>query len=280
MGRAGSVVQSAVLLCGLGLAAPARAQPCTGLVDAGPLLAGPGGTDFGQVPEACGSSDLFLRLRGELLANSDDFYGVVTAGGTLRGRWQLTPHWTVSAAFDPATFRYPINAVITSTGVTVGPATVGVYRDFTWRRTALAAYSRLLLPLESGRHYGARFGGEVGASTSYRLCDCGSLRAGIALPATLVAIGGVGHGIFAPGALVEGVYSPRPWVAFSGGMAVRVQAAPHGDLSALAARASARLENRCGWHLALAGDVPVAGVDRTDFTVSIFVGRGLPREEQ
>jgi hypothetical protein len=278
MGRAGALI--ALALAGLGFAATAQAQPCTGLVDAGPLLAGPGGTDFGQVPEACASTDLFLRLRGELLADSDDFYGVLTAGATLRGRWQFWPRWTLSAAFDPATLRYPINAVITSTGVAVGPATVGLQRTFTWRRTALAPYARLLLPWDSGRHYGARFGGELGASASYRLRECGGLRAGLSLPATLTVLGGGGHGLFAPGALVEGVYSPRRWVAFSAGAAARLQAGPRAALSALAARAAARIESRRGWHLALAGDVPFAGEDRTDVTVSIFVGRGLPREDE
>ena len=84
MGRTGFVAAFALgLLC---LAATARAQPCNGLVDAGPLLAGPGATDFGQIPEACPGTDLFLRLRGQLLADASDFYGVVTAGGTLRER--------------------------------------------------------------------------------------------------------------------------------------------------------------------------------------------------
>jgi hypothetical protein len=275
MGRTGLVVALALL----GLASTARAQPCTGLVDAGPLVAGPGATDFGQIPEACPGTDLFLRLRGELIADTADFYGVITVGGTLRGRWQFRPLWTLTAAFDPATFRYPINAVIDSAKVGVGPATVGVQRTFLLRRAALSPYARVLLPWDSARHFGARYGAELGVSGSYRLCDCGGLRAGLAAPATLTAIGGYGHAIFAPTGLVEGVYAPRAWVAFSAGLTARVQAAPHGSLQALAARAAARLENRCGWHVALAGDVPFAGKDRTDVTVSLFVGRGTPRED-
>jgi hypothetical protein len=278
MGRAGLVV--AATLGFLGATAGASwAQPCFGLVSSGPLLAGPGATDFGQAPEDCPSNDLFLRLRGEVLADAPDFYGAITAGATLRGRWQFLPSWTLSAALDAATLRYPINAVITSTGVGFGPATVGIQRTFLGQRLAAAPYARLLLPFDSARHEGTRFGGEVGATASYRLCDCGRLTAGLSLPATLVAIGGVGHGIFTPGGLVEGVYAPRPWVAFSAGAAVRVQAAPHGALSAAAARLAARFENRCGWHLAVAGDIPFAGDDRTNATVTIFVGRGLPRED-
>jgi hypothetical protein len=93
-------------------------------------------------------------------------------------------------------------------------------------------------------------------------------------------IGGGGHGIVSPTGLVEGAFLVRPWFAVSAGAAARVQAAPHAALSALAVRAAARMENQAGWHLALAGDVPVAGKDRTDVTISIFVGRGGRRSEE
>jgi len=276
MGRAGLVAATATLL--LGLAAPAWAQPCSAeLIDAGPLIAGPGGTDFGQIPEACPATDLFGRLRGELLIDTDDFRGTVIAGLTLRGRWLFAERWYLSASLDPATWRYAVNAVIPSTGVGVGPATVGVHRAFLWNQAAVTPYARLLLPLDSARHYGVRLGGELGGSASLRLLERGSLRGGISLPATLVVIGGGGHGIFAPSGLVEGAFAVKPWFVVAAGAAARVQAAPRVALTALAARASARIENRCGWHLALAGDLPLAGKDRTDVTVSIFVGRGPPR---
>ena len=276
MGRAGLVAALATVL--LGLAAPARAQPCSAeLIAAGPLLAGPGGTDFGQIPEACPATDLFARVRGELLIDNDDFYGAVTAGLTLRGRWVLAERWHLSASLDPATWRYAVNAVVPSTGVGVGPATVGVHRAFLWNQAAVTPYARLLLPLDSARRYGLRLGGELGGSAQLRLGRVGSLRGGVSLPATLVVIGGGGHGIFAPSGLVEGALEVKPWFLVAAGAVARVQAAPRAQLAALAARASARIENRCGWHLALTGDVPVAGQDRTDVTISIFVGRGPPR---
>jgi hypothetical protein len=264
----------------LGLASAARAQPCTGLVDAGPLLAGPGATDFGQVPEACGATDLFLRLRGELVLDKDDFYGVVTVGTTLRGRYRLSDRWSVSAAFDPATWRHPVNAVVSSNGVGVGPATLAVQRSFGWRRTELGVYARALLPLDTARHYGVRFGGELGVTASRRVRARGSVRAGLTVPATLVVIGGVGRRAFFPGALVEYAFAPRPWLALSAGAVGRVQLAPTRSLLAVAARAAVRMETRRGWHFGLAGDVPAGGTDRTDATVTLFVGRGHPRGDQ
>ena len=277
MGRAG-LVAAVLLLPGL-----ARAQdgPCdAGLIDAGVLLAGPNAADFGQIPEACPGTDLFARLRGELLVDKDDFYGVITGGLTLRGRWSFAPGWYLSGALDAATLRYPINAVVTSTGVGFGPATLGLHRAFFIRKAAITPYLRFLLPPNTARHYGFTAGGELGGSAQVRLLPRLSLRGGLSAPATLTVIGGGGHGIFAPSGLLEGAYLIKEWFAVSAGAAARVQAAPHAALSALAARASARIATRGGWHVALAADVPVAGKDRTDLTASIFVGRGAPRGDR
>jgi hypothetical protein len=276
MGRAGAVAILASALV-LGVAPGARAQPCAGLVDAGPLLAGPGATDFGQVAEACPGTDLFLRGRGELVIDQVDLYGVITAAGTLRGRWALSSRWLLSAAIDPATMRHPINSVISSTAIDVGPATVGVQRSFAWQRTALGVYGRALLPLDSARHQGSRLGAELGATVARHLRKRWSARAGLSLPATLTLIGGVGHYSFSPGALAEAAFAPRPWVAFSLGAATRMQLRPWATVLAVAARPAARLQTRGGWHVALASDLPFAGSDRTDLTVTVFVGRGPAR---
>ena len=274
MGRSRAVATVASALLVLGLAAQAQAQPCVGLVDAGPLVTGPGPADFGQVPEACGRTDFFLRPHGELTVDSPGFYGAVTGGATLRGRLQLTERWFVSAAIDPATWYYSVNAVVSSSTVGAGPATLAVHRTFSfgWKRTVLTPYARLLLPLDTARHYGERWGGELGASASRRLGARFALRGGLAFPATLVSIGGVGKPAVLPAALAEVVYGPRWWLAFAAGPAGRMRLAPSPALLAVAARASARAMTRRGWHFGLAADVPVAGTDRTDLTAAIFVG--------
>jgi hypothetical protein len=170
--------------------------------------------------------------------------------------------------------------VVSSVGVGVGPITAGVHRAFFVGPAAITPYVRLLLPPNTARHYGLTLGGEVGGSASVRLLPRLSLRAGLSAPATLTVIGGGGHGIFAPSGLLEGAFLVKRWFAVAAGAVARVQAAPRAHLSAAALRASARIANQCGWHVALAGDVPVGGKDRTDVTVSIFVGRGAPRSAE
>jgi hypothetical protein len=275
MGRAGAVALGLVALVGT-----ARAQPCGRAVDAGPLLAGPGATDFGQVAEACGNTDLELRLRGELAIDRDDFYGAITAGATLRGRYRLSERWFFSASLDPATWRLPINDVVSSSAVGFGPATLGAHRTLAWQRTALALNAGVLLPFDTARHSGTRWGGQVGVSAARQVRARGSVRAGLVLPATLVSIAGTGHGLVFPSALAEYAFAARPWLVLAGGAAARAQLAPRPELWAAALRLSARIDTRRGWHFALAGDVPVAGTDRTDATVTLFVGRGRGRGDQ
>jgi hypothetical protein len=224
------------------------------------------------VPEACPRTDLGLRLRGELLIDTPDFYGVVTVGTTLRGRWRFRDRWVVSLALDPATFRLAVNAVVTGSGVGVGPATVGVQRMFRLRQVAVSPYARLLLPLDSARHQGALWGGELGAAAAWRGGSKLSLRGGLAAPATLAMVGGHGHGALRPGGLAEAVYAPRAWIALAAGVAVRAQVSPPAHLLAVAPRLGADLLTRRGWRFGLGLDRAVAGDDRTDLTVALFAG--------
>lgn len=265
MGRAGAVV---LLL--LAAVAEAHAQPCDALVDAGPLMSAPGPADLGQIPEACPGRELSLRLRGELLANPADFYGVITVGSTLRARWSFRQRWYVSAALDPVTWRMPINAVVSSSGAGFGPATLGLHRQFAWTRTSLTPYVRWLVPIDTARRYGARHGAELGVAAARRIRERWSVRGGLGLPATLVVIEGTGHGAFHTSALAEAAFAPRPWIAVSAGLASRVQVAPRTDLNALAARAGVRMMAPGGWHFGLGLDLPFAGIDRTDLTAALF----------
>jgi hypothetical protein len=269
MGRAGALI---VLL----LAAPAAAQPCLEEPASGPLLAGPGAADFGQVPETCPATALDLRQRGELLVDTPDFYGTVQVGTTLRARWRFWRNWVASAALDPATWRFAANAVVQSTGVGVGPATLGLARLFQLRSYEVTPYARLLLPIDTARHYGARWGAELGAAMRRHLTGRLALQGGLAIPSTLVVVGGLGHYGLTPSALAEAAYTPRWWLVVAAGAAARVAVAPEVQLDALAARASARFPLRSGWHFGIGLDVPVVANDRTDLTATLFAGWSPP----
>jgi hypothetical protein len=265
----------ALAVLGVAPAAPtARAQTCAAddALGAGAPLAAPGPADFGQTPEACpASNDLGLRVRGELLIDTDDFYGTVAAGATLRGRFQLGRRWFFSAAIDPATWRFAANAVVDSSAVGVGPATLAAHRLFAWPGdTAAALYARLLLPLDSARHQSTLAGSELGASAARRLRLPIALQGGLSLPMTLAFVGGRTHPRLVPQALAEVAWGPYGWVAFAAGAALRTEVHPDAELAALAGRLSARFLLARQWRLGLAADLPVAGRDRLDTTVTLF----------
>jgi len=68
---------SALALASTRAAAAPEACPTQNDPAAGPLAGGAGPADFGAVPEACGATDLSLRLRGALLSapTMPDYYG-------------------------------------------------------------------------------------------------------------------------------------------------------------------------------------------------------------
>jgi hypothetical protein len=271
MDRARALAAGALALA-LGPAA-AHADPCgADPLDGGPLALAPGAADFGQLPETCARTAVDVRIRGELLVDTSDFYGTITSGATLRGRLRLASHWQVMAALDPATLRYSVNEVLSSTRVTAGPATVGASLSGVDDDAAGAIYARLLLPFDGARQMGTLWGAEVGGVGARRLRPRLSLQGGVALPATLATVGGVGHGRVTPAGLLETAWAPRAWAALAGGLALRTQFLPTSHVEALALRLSVRMQSRRGLQLAVGGDVPVAGRDRTDATVSVFVG--------
>jgi hypothetical protein len=245
----------------------------------GPLPAGTGPADFGAIPEACPASDLALRLRGALLVASDapDFYGNAAAAATLRYRRPLLPRTWLSLAVDAVTFRYVANAVVTSSGLAVGPPTVGLHRGIAggddWDVTV---YGRALLPFDSARHGGVETGLELGSAARLARRARMGLEGGLALVAPLDVVAGQAHGYLRPAGLVEAWFAPRPWVALFAGAEARMQAAPAPSFTSLAPRVAARFALRHTAWLAVLAEVPVLGDDRTDLVAALYAGWSPP----
>ncbi len=270
MDRARALIAVAVA-CGAG--GRAHAQTCPPqAVESGPLFLAPGPADFGQVPEACAATQADLRLRSEILVDRPDFYGALTGAATLRAKLRLGPRWALSAALDAASYRLAVNAAVQSSGVGVGPATVGGARMFETEAGLAAIYARVLLPFDSARRHGAVWGGELGVCAARRLPRSLRLAAGASFPATLAVVEGAGHGTLRPGGLLEVAWGPRPWAALAAGVAARTELAPDPTVLALALRPSALLIWRQRLTFGIGADVPVAGRDRTDLTVSLLAG--------
>jgi hypothetical protein len=99
----------------------------------------------------------------------------------------------------------------------------------------------------------------------------------VAAPADVIS--GQLHLYLRPIILAEGWFAPRRWVAlFAGGWA-RGEAAPAAGFTTLAARAALRLARRNGLAVALVGEVPLAGSDRTDLIASLLLGWAPPPKD-
>jgi hypothetical protein len=272
------------LLVGLALVAmpaAARAAPCpeSWAASLGPLPAGVGPADFGAVPEACPGSELTLRLRGTLLVASaaPDFFGSVAAGAMLRARHPLARRAWISFALDAVTFRYVANAVVTSSGLAVGPPTIGIYRALGDRpELAVALYGRVLLPFDTARQSGVETGLEAGLAARFTPRARVGLDGGLAVAAPVDVVGGQVHPFLRPAALVEGWWAPRPCLGLFAGAEGRFQAAPDPSFTSIAPRAAARFALRHGLSLALLVEVPVAGSDRTDLVAGLYASWAPP----
>ncbi|HEY2899016.1 MAG TPA: hypothetical protein VGL59_00460 [Polyangia bacterium] len=241
----------------------------------GPLPAGDGPADFGQVPEACPGLDVLARLRSTLLVASDypDYYGNVMASTMVRLRYPLTARTWMSVGLDVVTFRYVANAVVRSHAFDVGPPTVGVFRDVGHVGPgALALYARLLLPLDTARTNGVLLGGEAGVSYWRPLRSRFAVQVGVAAPVPVTVIDGQAHGAFRPAGVVEASWRAGRVAALIIGATGHLEATPDPGLLSLAARAGLRLALARGINAALIGEIPFAGSDRTNAIASLFVG--------
>jgi hypothetical protein len=245
----------------------------------GPL---PGGTDtvdpadFGTIPEACPRSDLALRLRGEIWDGSaaPDFQGRLIVGATARARLRLGARSTVSIALDFVTVRYVNDAGLATTAASFGPATAGYELLLAaTERTAVAAYARVLLPVDTSRSSDStQTGLELGGAGRARLSARWAADGGLALVAPLVITAGVAHGHLQPAALAELWFSPTPRFGLFGGAALRAEVAPAAELVAVTPRVGLRAALRHGIWLAFLAEAPLGGSDRTNAVAGLFVG--------
>ena len=270
-----------VLLCAAGVArAELAGGACPGRFEAaaGPLA---GGTeaeqpaDFGAVPDACPGSDLSLRLRGELFDGSaaPDFEGRIIGSATVRARRRINARSGISIAVDLITYRYVNDAGLAAGAASFGPAAVGYHLVLTSGvRTAVAAYLRALLPIDTARQNGLETGLELGGSGRARLSRRWMTDGGLSLAAPLVVIGGQAHGQLQPSALAEAWFAPRPAFALFAGGSLRTEVAPTFALVTVAPRAGMRSALAHGLWVAFLAEVPVAGDDRTNVIASLFLG--------
>jgi hypothetical protein len=251
----------------------ARAERCQGqaALQGAPIALTLGLADFGATPPSCASTGVALEARGSALIDTPDFYGALTAEAVLTGTFALGEATWVSAAVSALRYRFVQNASVVGTELGLGPTSVGLHRVMLrgarWR---VAPYGRLLLPTETGRHFSLQLGLEAGASGSFEPMPGLSLGGGLSLPVTAVVLGERTLWQLAPRASLDATYAPWRWLELAGGAELRL--ALEGGLDFVAPKVAVRLYPWRTLHVQLAGMMPLAGLERTDFRGSLGVG--------
>lgn len=135
----------------------------------GPVALGYAEADVATGRRACPRTELGLGARFGAIIDTPDFYGAVSVNGLLYGSYALRPTTELFATLEAVNFNYAVNAVLTSTQLTLGNMTVGATQVLLLERHFVGSVSaRLLLPTSfeiPGAHL---IGAELGASASWR----------------------------------------------------------------------------------------------------------------
>ena len=135
----------------------------------GPAALGYAEADVATGRRACPRTEVGIGARFGAIIDTPDFYGAVSVNGLIYGSLALRPTTEIFATLEALSFNYAVNAVLTSTQLTLGNMTAGATQVLTQSETFVGSVSaRLLLPT-SFEIPGARLiGGELGASASWR----------------------------------------------------------------------------------------------------------------
>ena len=125
--------------------------------------------DMATGRRACPRTEVGLGARFGAIIDTPDFYGNVGVNGLVYGSFAVRSTTEIFATLEAVNFTYAVNAVLTSTQLTLGNMTAGATQVLIEDGNFVGSVSaRLLLPT-SFEIPGARLiGGELGASGSWR----------------------------------------------------------------------------------------------------------------
>lgn len=225
----------------------------------GPVALGYAEADMATGRRACPRTELGLGARFGAIIDTPDFYGAVSVNGLLYGSYALRPTTELFATLEAVNWNYAVNAVLSSTQLTLGHMTLGGTQVLFTSGTFVGAVSaRVLLPT-SFEIPGARLlGGELGATMSWRPKSWlevhgylgGDMAGAIGRANSLLRGGGT--------LLVGAQLSPFDWgalvVDFGGRLAALTSLAPSVALRFKIAKLG----------IDLGATLPIAGTDRHD----------------
>jgi hypothetical protein len=255
----------------LALPATALAGPCDDAGDGmptGPVVAGLLDGDLGAPHRACGRNEVALDMGALLLVDTANFYGRLSAGGTLDASAMLTDRLELLVQFEFLRFENVITP-IPATALGVGHLNLGlsgqIYRNDRW---TLAVNGKTVLPTASGiYHHAWPVGLDLGLAAQ-----------------TVVARGVAFHGqagILGAAAISKGAAGPRMGGALTVGAELRPGKAfafvldlyggfgYRGPLDALAVAFALRFSDGKRFGFELGGILPFAGAERANVAVDL-----------
>lgn len=135
----------------------------------GPVALGYAEADLATGRRVCPRTEVGIGARFGAIIDTPDFYGAVSVNGLIYGSYALRPTTELFATLEAVNFNYAVNAVLTSTQLTLGNLTVGGTQVLIDGDRFIGGVSaRVLLPT-SFEIPGARLlGFELGATGSWR----------------------------------------------------------------------------------------------------------------
>jgi hypothetical protein len=133
----------------------------------GPVNVGLGTADFGVGRRVCARSEISLGGKFGAVIDTPDFYGDLAASGIIAGSFAITPDTELFATLEAVSFRYTVNAVLSTTQLKFGHLTVGASHQVFEREHLVGALTgRVLLPTSFEIPNVRTTGAEIGFNVS------------------------------------------------------------------------------------------------------------------
>jgi hypothetical protein len=249
----------------------ALAGPCGEAGDGmptGPVVAGLLDGDLGAPHRACGRNEVALDAGALLLVDAPNFYGRLSAGGTLDASVMLTERLELLVQFEFLRFENVITP-IPATALGVGHLNLGlsgqIYRSDRW---VLALNGKTVLPTASGiYHHAWPVGLDLGLAAQTVVAR------GVAFhgQAGFLGSAAISKGAAGPrmgGALTVGT-ELRPGKAFAFVLDLQGSFGYRGPLDALALAFALRFSDGKRFGFELGGILPFAGAERATVAVDL-----------
>lgn len=249
----------------------AHADPCSHFgygMPTGPVVAPVFDGGLGRGYRVCGRSEVGLRAGGLILVDRPNFYGRVSAGGTLEGSWAPGKYGEVFAGAELVRYDTVIES-LTSSAFGFGHMYVGgSYRMVTSERLSLGFNGKLVFPTASALYQEARpFGFDFGMVGHFAAHPKVHIRGQLGLMASAMS-GHAGPG-FRMGASITGGAEFLPIRRFGIATDLVTVLGYSAIVDYFAGAVAFRFSNLKRFGFELAGTFPFAGRERAQAVVML-----------